>query len=77
MGTTEAVLEEIRAELAEQGRNYSWLARAAGVPYKRLLAEIKHGSSKATLEVVCAASNALGIDIGAVLDAVAAERVAA
>lgn len=57
------MLTAIRDARVAQNRSYAWLARATQVPYKRLLAEVKHGHREATLETVLACANALNIDL--------------
>ncbi|MEQ6898974.1 hypothetical protein [Microbacterium sp. KR10-403] len=67
MGNTTEVIKAIRTELAEQDRSYAWLARETGVPYKRILGELKHRTQRLTLETVCEVANTLGMDLAAII----------
>lgn len=62
MGHTEpAVIKIIRLK-NEQERSYAWLARNAGVPYKRLLAEL-NGTRPMSLETSIGCARALGVEL--------------
>lgn len=72
MGNSNGAIEKIGTALDEQERTYIWLARKSGVPYKRLLAELKHRRKPLTLEVAIAAGQALGIDLPQLVEVPAA-----
>jgi DNA-binding phage protein len=63
MGISKAAIDRIESALGEQERDYAWLARRAGLPYKRVLAEVKHERRPLTLETALAVSEALGIEL--------------
>jgi len=67
VGNTTEVIKAIRTALAKQDRSYAWLARETGVPYKRILGELKHRTQRLTLETVCEVANALELDLAAII----------
>lgn len=67
MGNSEAAIKAIQDALSVQQRSYLWLSREAGLPYKRLLAEVKHSTRRLSLETTCGAANVLRIDLVSVL----------
>lgn len=53
----------VESLLKENSRSYAWLSRQTGIPYKRVLAEAKHGDIlKAPAEHVISYAQALGVD---------------
>ena len=72
MGHSEAAVNQIIRLKNEQDRSYAWLARNAGVPYKRLLAEVKHKTRPLSLETSLGCASALGADLPSLLVEVAA-----
>lgn len=60
MGNKNLAASNIRDSLKRKDRTYAWLAREAGLPYKRVLAELKHETRPVTLETTLAAAEALG-----------------
>lgn len=69
MGNSEPAVNNIIRLKNEQDRSYAWLARNAGVPYKRLLAEVKHGTRPLSLETSIGCARALGSDLPTLLHA--------
>lgn len=63
MGTSNQAAAGIRKLLADNGRDYMWLARTTGLKYKPLLAEVKHEKRPLTLDTAEAAAEAFGIDV--------------
>jgi hypothetical protein len=72
VGNEIAAITAIRAELKSQSRSYSWLAREACIPYKRLLSEVKHAERRLSLETAVGAANVLNMDLATVLNDAAA-----
>lgn len=68
MGITATALSRIQKALEEQERDYAWLARRARLPYKTVLAEVKHSRRPITLETALAVGDALGIDLPELVD---------
>lgn len=68
VGNSDPALEAIRTALAGEERSYTWLSRATGIRYKRLLSEIKHARRPLTLETAIAVANVLQIDLVGVLE---------
>lgn len=70
MGNSELAVTNIRRKLiVERERNYAWLARETKLPYKRILAEVKHGKKPITLDVAVAAAGALGCELPELFEA--------
>ena len=67
MGISELVVKHFRRTLVEQERDYAWLSRVTGISYKRLLAEVKNGTSPMRLETAIAVADALGADLSSTL----------
>ncbi|GAA1323814.1 hypothetical protein GCM10020360_25880 [Nonlabens tegetincola] len=59
MGNSNQAVNNIRNMISTNGRTYAWLSRQTGVPYKRLLAEVKNGTRPISLETALAATEAL------------------
>lgn len=74
MGNRNEAVSNIRRKLNEKDRTFAWLARTVQVPYKRVLAELKHESRPLTLELAIAAAVALGEDPAQVIGATAASH---
>lgn len=63
-GTTATrAVTAIKTVMFERDLSYAWLARRANVPYKRVLAELKHGRSPITLESTLQYTGALDIEL--------------
>lgn len=77
MGNSATAIGRIRAEMNRQDRSYAWLARAADVPYKRLLAEVKHTTSPLALQTALAVAAALGITPADLLTPIESQAVTA
>lgn len=67
MGNSQAVITALNNLREEQGRTFTWLARTAKMPYKRVLAQLKNRTSPLTLDVAVAASTALGVPLPALM----------
>lgn len=67
MGNSEQAVTNLRRKL--EGRTYTWLARETGLSYRRLLAEIKHGTKTLTLDVAVEAADALDCELPELLKA--------
>lgn len=76
MGNSELAIKRICDALDEQERDFMWLSRKSGVPYKRILAEVKHRRRPLTLETALAAGGAVGIELPDLVDASVPEAVA-
>jgi len=63
MGISQAARSRIEKALNEQERDYAWLARRAGLPYKRVLTELKHSRRPLSLETALAVGEALGLEL--------------
>ncbi|RLP70898.1 hypothetical protein D9V30_00230 [Mycetocola reblochoni] len=63
MGNSERAAAQICRLLEEQDRSVAWLARTTGISYKRLLAEVKHQSTRLSLVTTMAACEALGLTL--------------
>lgn len=68
MGNTVTAAGIIRRSLDDQDRTVAWLARRTGIPYKRVLNQVKHESRPLELTTATAASIALGIDMNEITD---------
>lgn len=66
MGTSEQAVTTIRQLLGQQQRSYAWLARMAELPYKRVLAELKHSTRPLSLDTAVACAEVLGLDLPAI-----------
>ncbi|MFF3029113.1 MULTISPECIES: hypothetical protein [Actinomycetes] len=69
MGHSETAVSNITSLMNQQDRSYAWLARNAGVPYKRLLAEVKHRTRPLALDTSIECAKALGADLPSLLAA--------
>lgn len=69
MGNNEPAGGKIARLMKEQGRTYRWLSESTGVPYKRLLAEVKNQTRPMSLDTALAAAEALGADLPALVAA--------
>lgn len=63
MGNSETAVATIAALMVEQERTVAWLSRATGIPYKRLLAEVKHRTKPMSLDTAIRAAGALGSNL--------------
>lgn len=62
MATTDTAAGMIRRSLEDQDLTVAWLARRTGLPYKRVLRQIKHESRPLELTTAIASAHVLGID---------------
>lgn len=62
MGKSNEAAAVIRDRLRREHRTYRWLAESMGMPYKRVLAEVKHGS-RLSLDVALGSVDALGLSL--------------
>ena len=67
MGNSKQAVSNLRTILNDKDRTYAWLSRETGIPYKRLLAELKNSTRPITLETAVASTEALGADLQEVL----------
>lgn len=67
MGNSNQAVNNIRTMITNKDRTYAWLSRAAGVPYKRILAEVKNGSRPLSLETAIDISRALEVELPDIL----------
>lgn len=63
MGNSDTAVTKITGLMEEQDRSVAWLSRATGIPYKRLLAEIKHQKRPVSLDTALLAADALGSNL--------------
>lgn len=63
MATTTSAAGTIRRTLEDNDRTIAWLARHTGLPYKRLLNQIKHETRPLELATATAAAITLGLNI--------------
>jgi hypothetical protein len=76
MGNGQAVAADILQRLNEADRSLAWLARQIDQPYKRVVAEVKHGR-RLSLEVAVGAAAALEVDLGELVSNAASEKAVA
>ena len=50
MGNSSSAVINLRHMINDQDRTYAWLSRQTGIPYKRILSEVKHGTRPISLE---------------------------
>jgi hypothetical protein len=53
----------VEALLSEKERKHAWLSRASGVPYKRVLAEVKHRRVPMLATNAALYADALGVEV--------------
>ena len=53
----------VEALLLEKERKHAWLSRASRVPYKRVLAEVKHRRAPMLAENAARYADALGVEV--------------
>lgn len=63
MANTEPAGGKIARLIEQQGRTYRWLSRTTEIPYKRLLAEVKHQTRPMSLDTALAVAKALDADL--------------
>lgn len=65
MGTnkTPNVANAIAAILDERGQSYAWLAKTAGISYKKLLRQVKHQKTPLALDQAFAIASALNMTV--------------
>lgn len=76
MGNSELAIQRICTALNDQERDFMWLSRKSGIPYKRVLAEIKHRRRPLTLETALATGSAVGIKLPDLVELSTNEAVA-
>lgn len=69
MGNSELAVNNITRLIEQQERSVAWLSRVTGIPYKRLLAELKHKTKPMSLDTALAAAAALGEELPALVAA--------
>lgn len=69
MGNSETAVSNITRLMEKQERSVAWLSRSTGIPYKRLLAEVKNQTRPMSLDTALAAAAALGADLPALVAA--------
>ena len=69
MGNSELAVNNITRLIEQQERSIAWLSRVTGIPYKRLLAELKHKTKPMSLDTALAAADALGEELPALVAA--------
>ena len=67
MGNSETAVTTITSLMRDNERSYAWLSRHTGIPYKRILAEVKHKTRPMTLDVALRAATVLGADLSALV----------
>lgn len=72
MGNENKAVNNLRNMITTQDRTYKWLSRQTGIPYKRILAEVKHGARPISLETAVASASALGAELPDLLEEVRA-----
>lgn len=63
MGNSSEAVTNIRHIIESQDRTFAWLARQTGIPYKRILSEIKNEKRPISLDTALASSSVLGIEL--------------
>lgn len=63
MGNSETAVSNISRLMEQQERSIAWLSRSTGIPYKRLLAEVKNKTRPMSLDTAIAAATALGAQL--------------
>lgn len=72
MATTTTAAQTIRRSLKEKDRTFAWLARKAGLDYKRVLREIKHETKPIALDTALAVAPVLDMELPELVNGVAA-----
>lgn len=67
MGNSKQAVDNIRNMIDSKQRSYAWLSRQAGIPYKRLLAEVKNDKRSLSLETAIAVAGALNTELPALM----------
>lgn len=67
MGNSATAVTTITSLMEEQERSVAWLSRATGIPYKRLLAEVKNQTRPMSLDTALLSAAALGSDLPAIV----------
>lgn len=68
MGNSNEAVNNLRHHIKQQDRTYAWLSRNTGIPYKRILAEIKNGDRPISLETAIASTEALGVRLPEIVE---------
>lgn len=67
----ELAAARLRGLLGERGWSIARLHRETGIPYKRLLAEVRHEKSKLSLNTAICSAEALGLTLPELLEVAA------
>lgn len=67
MGNSETAVTNITRLIEQQDRSIAWLSRTTGIPYKRLLAEVKNQTRPMSLDTALRAAEALGSELPALM----------
>lgn len=67
MGNSETAVNTINRLIQDQDRSIAWLSRTTGIPYKRLLAEVKNCTRPMSLDTAIRSAQALGSDLPSLL----------
>lgn len=63
MGNSETAVSTITRLMEKQDRSFAWLSRTTGIPYKRVLAEVKNKTRPISLETALQSAEALSADL--------------
>lgn len=67
MGNNNEAVDNLRHMVTDQDRTYIWLSRQTGIPYKRILAEVKNSTRPISLDTALATASALGAELPEVI----------
>lgn len=77
MGNSETVTAKLNRLMEEQDRSAAWVARAARLPYKKVLAEVKNCTTPIKLETALVVAPVLGTTLAALIDSPSEAEAAA
>lgn len=63
MGKSELAVSTITRLMDKQDRSFAWLSRTTGIPYKRVLAEVKNQTRPISLETALQSAEALNANL--------------
>lgn len=63
MGNRNEAVNNLRHIINNQDRSFAWLSRKTGIPYKRILAEVKNETRPLSLDTAIASTLALGVEL--------------
>lgn len=69
MGNSNEAVNNLRHIIINQDRTFAWLSRSTGIPYKRILAEVKNETRPLSLETAIASTSALGVALPEIVGA--------